>query len=93
MAITPQEALGNKHEKEKQAIEELDKKWQSLLSANYDGRRAVTISSQTGYNQFVVDTVLARYREKGWDIELDGEQRDGYYYTFKPKSSSSYYDK
>jgi hypothetical protein len=84
MAITPKEALGSKMEKEAEAIEALEKEIDAKLVAGYNGRGAVPIHLPNGLGDFVWAEVKKRFEAAGWDVRSEGDQRDGYYWAFKP---------
>jgi hypothetical protein len=78
--ITPREAIGNKLELEKAAIDALTERVNTQLSRTYDGRRPVSVSVD-GSNEFVIAKIKEIFQAKGWVVreESGGDMRDSYH--------------
>ncbi len=88
MALTPQQALSDKREREKEAVDALEKQIDAELLKRFNGRESVSID-RPQVSEFVLDEVLKRFRQNGWDVV---ERNAGYNETnleFKPRPTAS----
>ncbi len=83
MVLRPDQALSPDDEDQREIAlceERIDK----ALKRSAKDRSSIWISAELfGSNALVRDTLLRRYRDVGWDITFQADQRDGNAYEFK----------
>ena len=87
MAIRPEEATQLSPE-EKSMISDLEKGIDAEIQENYvNARQTMTYSIPKGTPKRVINNVQELYVNAGWYVEICHDQRDGDWFTFKPRGA------
>lgn len=79
-----------------QAMEQLERRIDRCLVGNYQGKGNVSIPSGGPYDHqttpaYIIETVLDKYRQTGWQVQLKHDQREGTWAEFKANDDNHYY--
>lgn len=84
MVVKPRELEQRIKAKEGPAMQQFEATVDEELTRRFAGRgQGVSVGVPRGIRRFVLDQVLDKYRQAGWNVQIVYDQRDGDYIEFK----------
>ncbi|GAF88156.1 unnamed protein product [marine sediment metagenome] len=88
MVVRPEEVLGKLMTDELVEIDQLEPAL-DLALGKFDGTKMTIGARMLGNSKRVKDVMLEKYREAGWKIQYQFDQRDGDFYYFSEQGSGT----
>jgi hypothetical protein len=84
MAIGPKELLEKVVRDEEPRLRRVEQRIDEALATGYDGRSSVAIDASLfeGIRKPALDKLITAYRQAGWTVEYQSDQREGDFYQF-----------